>query len=174
MKKSGLTNKINTALLSLGLLTASAKEVDSGVSYGGSIAIDINRNISAGGYVASTDRTNSLYAKGGLNLVLAGRDKGKFSLRIGGGWNFRNRIAPSVELGITPKSDKPFSVGLGLGYGNFKKNEKKERNLGGDTGEEPFKCIGGTLIGESECKCPEGTAPFPSTIKNEVTCYARD
>ena len=120
-----LTNKIKATALALGLSLLPAKEVDSGVSYGGSVAIDINRNISAGGYVASTDRTNSSYVKGGLNYVLAGRDQGKFSLRLGGGWNFRNRIAPSVELGITPKSENPFSIGVGLGYGNFKKNEKK-------------------------------------------------
>ena len=172
MKKIGLANKVHAAVVALGVSMAPAKEVDSEVSYGGSIGIDLNRNISVGGYLTSTDQANSLFGKMGLNYILLGRDKGHLSLRLGGGYLLENGITPSIEGSYTPKSESPFSIGAGLGYGLVKKDEK-EGDINGAGGEEPLRCIGGTITEEGECKCPEGTFPSPSTIKNEVTCRTR-
>ena len=77
MKKIRLANKIHAAVVALGLSLAPAKEVNSGVSYGGSIGIDLNKNVSVGGYLTSTDKANSLFGKMGLNYILLGRDKGQ-------------------------------------------------------------------------------------------------
>ena len=172
MKKSRLANKINAALVALGLSIAPAKEVDSAVSYGGSIGIDLNRNISVGGYITSTDQANSLFGKMGLNYVLIGRDKGHLSLRIGGGYLLENGMTPSIEGSYTPKSESPFSIGAGLGYSLVKKDEK-EGDINGAGGEEPLSCIGGTITEEGECKCPEGTVPLTSNIENKVSCHTR-
>ena len=164
MKKIGLANKLNAAVVALGLSLAPAKEVDSGVSYGGSIGIDLNKNVSVGGYVTSTDKANSLFGKMGLNYILLGRDKGHLSLGIGGGYVLENGLSPSIEGSYTPKSENPFSIGAGLGYSLVKKDEKE----GDINEEEPFECIGGTLVGERECKCPEGT--LRGTGANWVEC----
>ena len=51
----------------------------------------------------------------------------------------------------------------------MKKDEKKG-DINGAVGEEPLRCIGGTITEEGECKCPEGTIPSYSTIENKVTC----
>ena len=172
MKKSRLANKINAAVVALGLSIAPAKAVNPEVSYGGSIGIDLNRNVSVGGYLTSTDKANSLFGKMGLNYVLLGRDKGHLSLGIGGGYVLENGLSPSIEGRYTPKSESPFSIGAGLGYSLVKKDEK-EGDINGAVGEEPLRCIGGTITEEGECKCPEGTIPFPSTIENKVTCTPR-
>ena len=172
MKKSRLANKLNAAVVALGLSLAPAKEVDSGVSYGGSIGIDLNKNVSIGGYLTSTDKANSLFGKVGLNYILIGRDKGHLSLRIGGGYLLENGMTPSIEGSYTPKSANPFSIGAGLGYGLVKKDEKKG-GINGAVGEEPLRCIGGTITEEGECKCPEGTSPGRSNIENKVTCRTR-
>ena len=172
MKKIGLADKIHAAVVALGLSLAPAKEVDSGVSYGGSIGIDLNRNISVGGYVTSTDKANSLFGKMGLNYILLGRDKGHLSLGIGGGYLFENGITPSIEGSYTPKSESPFSIGAGLGYSLVKK-DKKKGDINGAGGEELLRCIGGTITEEGECKCPEGTIPARSAIEYKVTCWKR-
>ena len=125
MKKSRLADKINAAVVALALSIAPAKEVDSEVSYGGSIGIDLNKNVSVGGYLTSTDKANSLFGKMGLNYVLIGRDRGNLSLRLGGGYLLENGITPSIEGSYTPKSANPFSIGAGLGYSLVKKDEKK-------------------------------------------------
>ena len=171
MKKT-LADRIRVWALATGLSVLPAKEVDSAVSYGGSIGIDLNRNISVGGYLTSTDQANSLFGKMGLNYILLGRDKGNLSLRIGGGYLLENGMTPSIEGSYTPKSANPFSIGAGLGYSLVKKDEK-EGDINGAEGEEPLRCIGGTITEEGECKCPEGTAPFPSNIENKVTCFTR-
>ena len=183
-KKSRSANKISAAAVAVGLSVAPAQEVDSGVSYGGSIGIDLNKNVSVGGYVTSTDKANSLFGKMGLNYILMGRDKGNLSLGVGGGYLLANGLSPSIEGIYTPKSETPFSIGAGLGYGLVKKNEGNgndvngERNnidetLNGAGGEEPLRCIGGTITEEGECECPEGTVPFLSAIENKVTCRTR-
>ena len=157
MKNKTLTDRIKAAALAIGLSVLPAKEVNSAeISYGGSIGIDLNRNISVGGYITSTDKANSLFGKMGLNYVLLGRDKGHLSLRIGGGYSLENGMTPSIEGSYTPKSANPFSIGAGLGYSLVKKDEK-EGDINGAVGEEPLECDGGTITEEGDCKCPEGT-----------------
>ena len=173
MKKSRSANKISAAAVAVGLSVAPAQEVDSGVSYGGSIGIDLNKNVSVGGYVTSTDKANSLFGKMGLNYILMGRDKGNLSLGVGGGYLLANGLSPSMEGIYTPKSESPFSIGAGLGYSLVKQDEK-EGDINGAVGEEPLRCIGGTITEEGECKCPEGTASLSSNIENEVFCAPRD
>ena len=159
MKKSGLVSKLKAAGLATALSVLPAEEVDSGVSYGGSIAVDINKRVSVGGYVSSTDRAKSFFVRGGLNYILTGRDKGDLQLRVGGGYNFNNRIAPSIDLSITPKSESPFSIGAGLGYSSIKK-DKKKLDVNGESGEITDVCMsrGGIWIEDEfgkECRCPE-------------------
>ena len=91
---------------------------------GGSIGIDLNKNVSVGGYVTSTDKANSLFGKVGLNYILSGADKGTFSVRVGGGYLLENGLSPSIEGSYTPKSESPFSIGAGLGYSLVKKDEE--------------------------------------------------
>ena len=156
MKISGLVSKLKAAGLATALSVLPAEEVDSGVSYGGSIAVDINKRVSVGGYVSSTDRAKSFFVRGGLNYILTGRDRGDLQLRVGGGYNFNNRIAPSIDLSITPKSESPFSIGAGLGYSSIKK-DKKKLDVNGEVEEELLKCVGGTITEEGNCECPDGT-----------------
>ena len=167
MKKSRLANKINAAVVALGVSIAPAKEVDSEVSYGGSIGIDLNKNVSVGGYVTSTDKANSLFGKMGLNYVLLGRDKGHLSLRIGGGYLFENGLSPSIEGRYTPKSESPFSIGAGLGYSLVKKDgENGDVNEGV---EESIDCGEGTWIeDEGHCECLEEGMSLDQITK---TCH---
>ena len=156
MKKNGLVSKVKAGMVALGLSVLPAEEVDSGTSYGVSIGIDHNRRVSAGGYVSSTDRAKSFYVRGGINLVLTGKDRGKFQFRVGGGYSVNDRIAPSVDLSFTPNSESPFSIGAGLGLNSVKK-DKGNVDVNGGVEEEPLKCVGGTITEEGDCECPEGT-----------------
>ena len=156
MKKSGLVSKLKATGLATALSVLPAEEVDSGVSYGGSIAVDINKRVSVGGYVSSTDRAKSFFVRGGLSYILTGRDKGDLQLRVGGGYNFNNRIAPGIDLSFTPKSESPFSIGAVLGYSSIKK-DKKKLDVNGEVEEEPLKCVGGTITEEGNCECPDDT-----------------
>ena len=154
MKKIGLANKLNAAVVALGLSLAPAKEVDSGVSYGGSIGIDLNKNVSVGGYVTSTDKANSLFGKMGLNYILLGKDKGHLSLGIGGGYVLENGLSPSIEGSYTPKSESPFSIGVGLGYSLVKKDG--ENGAVNEGVEESIDCGEGVWIeDEGHCECLE-------------------
>ena len=163
MKKIGLADKIHAAVVALGLSIAPAKEVDSEVSYGGSIGIDLNRNISVGGYLTSTDQANSLFGKMGLNYVLLGRDKGHLSLRLGGGYLLENGMTPSIEGSYTPKSANPFSIGVGLGYSLVKKDGEN-----GDVNEgvEDIDCGEGIWSEDKRrCVCAEEDRVFGVNTK---------
>ena len=165
MKKT-LTDRIKAlvptgraAALAAYLSVAPAKEVNSDVSFGGGIAVDLNRNVSIGGYAASTDKAGWL-GKIGLYYTLFGADKGDLSLKIGGGHLFENGLLPSGEIVYTPKSKNPYSVGVGLGYGLVKKNEGNGDDENGEKEEITDKCLswGGIWIkyGDGiECRCPE-------------------
>ena len=166
MKKIGLANKIHAAVVALGVSIAPAKEVDSAVSYGGSIGIDLNRNISVGGYLTSTDKANSLFGKMGLNYILLGRDKGHLSLRLGGGYLLENGITPSIEGSYTPKSASPFSIGVGLGYSLVKKDGEN-----GDVNEgvEDIDCGEGVWREDrGHCECAEEDMALDQITK---TCH---
>ena len=174
MKKT-LTDRIKAAALALGLSVLPAKEVNSAdVSFGGSIGIDFNKNISFGGHITSTDKENSLFGKVGLNYILNGADKGKFSVRVGGGYLLPNGLSPSIEGSYTPKSDNPFSIGAGLGYSLVRKDEgsidvnEEEK----DTDEQTLKCVGGTWTEEEVCECPEPY--FPGSVLTGFECTKED
>ena len=167
-QRSPFVDQLKAIVIAVGFSIVPANEVDSGVSYGGGLALDFNGNVSVGGHILSTDKANALMGKVGLNYIVRGQDKGDLSLRLGGGYVFTNGMAPSIEGSITPTSASPFSIGIGVGYGKVKKGGN------GEVEDEPFRCIGGTLVGENECKCPEGTFPSPSTIENKVTCVRRE
>ena len=164
--RSPFAGALKAVAIAVGLSLVPVNEVDSGVSYGGGIALDFNGNVSIGGHILSTDKANALMGKVGLNYILNGQDKGDLSLRLGGGYVFTNGIAPSIEGSITPTSASPFSIGAGIGLSSVKE-DKRNGDVNGEAGEEPFECIGGTLVGERDCKCPEGTlrGTFPGGIE---------
>ena len=173
MKSSKLTDRIKAAALAVGLSVLPAKEVGSGVSYGGRVGVDFGGNVSIGGQIVTKNEQKSFGGKFGVDYVLIGEDKGKLGLSGGVAYLFPNGLTISGEGIYKFNSKNPFSVGLGVGYGNVKKDGRNGDVNGGEV-EEPFECIGGTLVGENECKCPEGTIPFPSTIYNKVTCVQVD
>ena len=168
MKSNRLTDRIKATALAVGLSVLPAKEVDSGVSYGGGVGVDFGGNVSLRGYVLTGDESG-IHGRVGLGYNVLGEDRGEFSADLGVSYLFDNGLSVGA-LGIyNPNSKRPFSVGAGVGHGSV----KKDGGNGGEV-EEPFKCIGGTLVGENECKCPEGTYPGYSTISNKVTCRQRD
>ena len=147
--RKSLTEKIKAVALATGLSVLPAKEVNSGISYGGSVGVDFNGNVSIGGQILSVNNPNSVYGKLGANLILMGRDKGGVSIRGGVGYLFDKGFSLGVEGGYNPKSESPFSWGIGGGYGVV----KDEKNGGGENGVIP-ECLalprneGGTWIDE--------------------------
>ena len=152
-QRSPFAGTLKAIVIAAFLSLVPVNEVDSGVSYGGGIALDFNGNVSVGGHILSTDKANALFGKVGLNYIVRGQDKGDLSLRLGGGYLFDQGITAGIEGSYTAKSASPFSVGVGIGYGVVKKEEGN-----GEEGEEPLKCVGGTITEEGDCKCPEGTS----------------
>ena len=172
MKNKTLADRIKALALALGLSVLPAKEVNSAdVSYGGSIGIDFNKNVSVGGYITSTDKANSLFGKVGLNYILNGADKGTFSVRLGGGYLFPNGLSPSIEGSYTPKSESPYSIGAGLGYSLVKKDGENGNGEGNNI-DETLKCTGGTWTEEGVCECPEPY--FPAGTGEGVACSKED
>ena len=123
-------DRIKAVALATGLSVLPAKEVGSGISYGGSVGIDFNRNVSIGGQVLSVNKPNSVYGKLGANLILMGKDKGGVSFRGGAGYLFNDGFSLGVEGSYNPKSKSPFSLGIGGGYGVV----KDEKNGRGENG----------------------------------------
>ena len=175
--RKSLTEKIKAVALATGLSVLPAKEVNSGISVGGSVGVDFNGNVSIGGQILSVNKPNSVYGKLGANLILMGKDKGGVSIRGGVGYLFDKGFSLGVEGGYNPKSESPFSWGIGGGYGVV----KDEKNGGGEElgdvcvsppGAEEFvtrgglceeRCIttGGIWGDEPDkggynCECPKG------------------
>ena len=123
-------DRIKAVALATGLSVLPAKEVGSGISYGGSVGIDFNRNVSIGGQILSVNKPNSVYGKLGANLILIGKDKGGISIRGGAGYLLNDGFSLGVEGGYNPKSKSPFSLGIGGGYGVV----KDEKNGRGENG----------------------------------------
>ena len=175
MKKSGLVSKIKAALLGAGLSILPAKEVDSGVSYGGNIGIGFNGDISVAGQVLTSNKAKTMVGKFGLHFLLTGKDRGEIGASVGVGYLFPRGISSTIEGRYNPKSENPLSLGFGLGYGNIEKNggdgdvngifeegcvlESSEdyEILYGNEGDCKENCVttGGTWANGS-CKCPEG------------------
>ena len=61
--RKSLTEKIKAVALATGLSVLPAKEVNSGISYGGSVGVDFNGNVSIGGQILSVNNPNSVYGK---------------------------------------------------------------------------------------------------------------
>ena len=168
MKKT-LADRIRVWALATGLSVLPAGEVNSGtsyssqeiqaeaggssLSYGGRLGIGFNGDISLGAQLLSSNKAKSVIGKVGLDFILSGEDRGEFAASVGVGYLFPRGITSTLEGRYNPKSERPFSLGVGLGYGKVKKD------VGDGNGEttEPFECIGGTLVGERECECPKGT-----------------
>ena len=136
--RKSLTEKIKAVALATGLSVLPAKEVNSGISYGGSVGVDFNGNVSIGGQILSVNNPNSVYGKLGVNWVVMGKDKNSPSIRGGVGYFFDKGFSLGVEGGYNPKSESPFSLGIGGGYGVV----KDEKNGGGENGEDENKFIG--------------------------------
>ena len=164
-----LTSRLKAMVVALGVSVLPASEVNSGtsysrqevqpkeqgssLSYGGRLGIGFNGDLSLGAQLLSSNKAKSVIGKVGLDFILSGADRGAFAASVGVGYLFPRGITSTLEGRYNPKSESPFSLGVGLGYGKVKKD-------GGDgNGEttEPFECIGGTLVGERECECPKGT-----------------
>ena len=172
MKKSGLVSKIKAALLGAGLSVLPAKEVDSGVSYGGNIGIGFNGDISVAGQVLTSNKAKTMVGKFGLHFLLTGKDRGEIGASVGAGYLFPRGITSTIEGRYNPKSENPLSLGFGLGYGNIEKNEENGINeeLGdicayrvseggfvnrGGLCEKRCEDTGGTWVNGS-CECPQG------------------
>ena len=171
MKKSGLVSKLKAALLGAGLSILPAKEVDSGVSYGGNIGIGFNGDISVAGQVLTSNKAKTMVGKFGLHFLLTGKDRGEIGASVGAGYLFPRGISSTIEGRYNPKSENPLSLGFGLGYGNIKKNggngiNEEEvisgcvqllsgewKNVGGVC-EKRCEDTGGTWVNGS-CECPE-------------------
>ena len=168
MKKT-LTDRIRVWALATGLSVLPASEVNSGtsysrqeiqpkeggssISYGGRLGIGFNGDLSLGAQLLSSNKAKSVIGKVGLDFILSGQDRGAFAASVGIGYLFPRGLTSTLEGRYNPKSESPFSLGVGLGYGKVKKDG---RDGNGET-TEPFECIGGTLVGERECECPKGT-----------------
>ena len=171
--RKSLTDKIKAVALATGLSVLPAKEVNSGISYGGSVGVDFNGNVSIGGQILSVNKPNSVYGKLGVNWVVMGKDKNSPSIRGGVGYLFDKGFSLGVEGGYNPKSKSPFSLGIGGGYGVV----KDEKNGGGENGngeECHLLAIGGTWINRGGL-CEKRCVDTGGTWENEsCECSGED
>ena len=177
-KKSGVADQIKAVVLAAGLSILPAKEVNSGVSVGGKIGFGFNGDISAGVQAVLTDMPNSFGVKAGVDYNLAGENKGDLKAGLGVAYLTSNGITISGEGNYNPWAKKsPFSFGVGLGYGNVKKNlgvggdvngvfeegcvlESSENYeiFYGNEGDCKEICVStGGAWENGACECPEGT-----------------
>ena len=157
--RKSLTDKIKAVAFATGLSVLPAKEVNSGISYGGSVGVDFNGNVSIGGQILSVNNPNSVYGKLGANLILMGKDKGDVSFRGGVGYLFDKGLSLGVEGGYNRNSESPFSLGIGGGYGVVKDEKNGGEGNDNDT-SETLKCTDGTWTDEGVCECPSGQVLF--------------
>ena len=173
MKKSGVADQIKAVVLAAGLSILPAKEVNSGVSVGGKIGFGFNGDISAGVQAVLTDKPNSFGVKAGVDYNLAGENKGDVKAGLGVAYLTSNGFTISGEGNYNLQAKKsPFSFGVGLGFGNVKKNlgvDVVDEELGAECGynvvkdkwinrgglcEERCEDTGGTWK-DGNCYCPE-------------------
>ena len=172
MKSSKLTDRIKAAALAVGLSVLPAKEVGSGVSYGGGVGVDFGGNVLLRGQIVTKNEPKSFGGKFGVDYVLIGEDKGKLGLSGGVAYLFPNGLTISGEGIYKFNSKNPFSLGLGVGFGNVKKDggdgNSKESNIfdgcgwykdqmAGDEEVCKERCVttDGTWV-DGYCECPEG------------------
>ena len=184
MKKT-LTDRIRVWALATGLSVLPAGEVNSGtsyssqeiqpeaggssISYGGRLGIGFNGDISLGVQLLSSNKAKSVIGKVGLDFILSGEDRGAFAASVGIGYLFPRGLTSTLEGRYNPKSESPFSLGFGLGYGSVKKDGENGEELGdicayrvseggfvdrGGVCEKRCEDSGGTWVNGS-CECPE-------------------
>ena len=176
-KKSGVADQIKAVVLAAGLSILPAKEVNSGVSVGGKIGFGLNGDVSAGVQAVLTDRPNSFGVKVGVDYNLAGENKGDLKAGLGVAYLTSNGITISGEGNYNPQAKKsPFSFGVGLGYGNVRKNLGVDGDVNGvgdgctwyrneivagseNVCEERCEDTGGTWV-NGDCECPEGSGLY--------------
>ena len=189
MKKT-LTDRIRVWALATGLSVLPASEVNSGtsyssqevqaeaggssISYGGRLGIGFNGDLSLGAQLLSSNKAKSVVGKVGLDFILSGEDRGEFAASVGVGYLFPRGITSTLEGRYNPKSERPFSLGVGLGYGKVKKDGGDGEELGdicayriseggfvdrGGVCEKRCEDTGGTWVNGS-CECPEGEGLF--------------
>ena len=182
MKKT-LADRIRVWALAAGLSLLPAKEVGSGtnysrqeiqpkeggssLSYGGRLGIGFNGDLSLGAQILSSNKAKSVIGKVGLDFILSGEDRGEFAASVGVGYLFPRGITSTLEGRYNPKSESPFSLGVGFGYGKVKKDgENGDVNEGV---EESIDCGEGTWIeDEGHCECLEEGMSLDQITK---TCH---
>ena len=184
MKKT-LADRIRVWVLATGLSVLPAGEVNSGtsysrqeiqpdaggssISYGGRLGIGFNGDLSLGAQLLSSNKAKSLIGKVGLDFILSGADRGEFAASVGVGYLFPRGITSTLEGRYTPNSERPFSLGFGLGYGSVKQDGENGEELGdrcdysvlqggfiniGGLCEKRCADTGGTWV-NGNCECPK-------------------
>ena len=145
MKKT-FADRIRVLALATGLSVLPAGEVNSGtsyssqeiqadaggssLSYGGRLGIGFNGDLSLGAQILSSNKTKSVIGKVGLDFILSGEDRGEFAASVGVGYLFPRGLTSTLEGRYNPKSERPFSLGFGFGYGSVKKDGENGEELG--------------------------------------------
>ena len=180
--KKALADGIRVWALATGLSVFPAGEADSGtsssrqeihpeaggssISYGGRLGIGFNGDLSLGAQLLSSNKAKSVIGKVGLDFILSGEDRGEFAASVGVGYLFPRGITSTLEGRYNPGSERPFSLGVGLGYGKVKKElgdicayTLLEDGWGfvnrGGVCEKRCEDSGGTWV-NGNCECPEG------------------
>ena len=131
------------------------KEQGSSISYGGRLGIGFNGDVSLGAQLLSSNKAKSVIGKVGLDFILSGADRGEFAASVGVGYLFPRGLTSTLEGRYNPKSESPFSLGFGLGYGKVK--VKKDGGVGPE-----LVCTDGTWTDEGVCECPRGYTRYGS------------
>ena len=183
-----LTSRLKAMVVALGVSVLPAGDVNSGtsyshqevqpkeqgssISYGGRLGIGFNGDLSLGAQILSSNKAKSVIGKVGLDFILSGADRGEFAASVGIGYLFPRGITSTLEGRYNPKSESPFSLGFGLGYGKVKKDGGDGEELGdicaytlledgwgflnrGGVCEKRCEDTGGTWVNGS-CECPQG------------------
>ena len=183
-----LTSRLKAMVVALGVSVLPAGDVNSGtsyssqeiqaeaggssISYGGRLGIGFNGDLSLGAQILSSNKAKSVIGKVGLDFILSGADRGAFAASVGVGYLFPRGLTSTLEGRYNPKSERPFSLGFGLGYGSVKKDGENGEELGdicaytlledewgflnrGGVCEKRCADTGGTWVNGS-CECPEG------------------
>ena len=166
-----MADRIQVLALATGLSVLPAGEVNSGtsyssqeiqaeaggssISYGGRLGIGFNGDLSLGAQLLSSNKAKSVIGKVGLDFILSGADRGEFAASVGVGYLFPRGLTSTLEGRYNPKSESPFSLGFGLGYGKVK--VKKDGGVGPE-----LVCTDGTWTDEGVCECPRGYTRYGS------------
>ena len=156
------------------------EEAGSSISYGGRLGIGFNGDLSLGAQILSSNQAKSVIGKVGLDFILSGEDRGEFAASVGVGYLFPRGITSTLEGRYNPKSERPFSFGVGLGYGKVKKDGENGEELGdicayrvseggfvnrGGVCEKRCQDSGGAWA-NGRCECPQGEGEYRDIFGN--------